>query len=185
MSADIGTYNAFVTSEAGLAYSTGTLGLIAPQATTNWNVIGSTSAVDATINAPAPAGMPVFDTQGDLLSTDLYNFNTSLNQQIEYDEFGGYVSPGTEIRTGYPGGGLGSPGSNPLGTPYPDGADVGSTFWTNSNWIHWSYIGDPTVNVQMYALSSAISVPEPTTGVLLLGAALLGVGVVISRWRGK
>ena len=111
--------------------------------------------------------MPVFDTQGDLLSTDLYN--TDLQQKIHYDQFGGNVLLGTELWTGYQGGS--GPGTYFLGNS--SDVNVGSNDWTDSNWIHWSYGTGPSSALQMYAFICDQRA-EPATGVLLLRWGVAG-----------
>ena len=60
-SSDISTYNAFVTSEANQDSVLSSLGV-------TWHAIVSTAAVDAKSNAPSLASIPVYDTEGHLLT---------------------------------------------------------------------------------------------------------------------
>lgn len=174
-STDIATYNAFVTNEAS-----GITELLPVGVT--WHAIASTAAIDANSNAPNPGGVPVYDTRGNVITSDyLYAFHYPT-QWIRYNQYG-----------------------NDVGTPKVwTGSSVSGTrdyhlMGESSVWLGWDYayseswlrqgIDSSTANYPLYALSSPITVPnapvpEPATIIIwsLLGTLAIGLGW---RRRGK
>jgi hypothetical protein len=78
-SADVATYNSFVTAEAALNP------LLPP---TTWAAIVSTPGIDANVNAPA-LGLPIYNTQG-IKVADATNglYSGSLLSAVRFDQFG-------------------------------------------------------------------------------------------------
>ena len=172
-SSNIAVYNSFVTAEANLSAPLAALGV-------SWNAIVSTGGVggvDADVNAPFTAGIPVYNTQGQLVAdsgTPLYS-GTLLNP-IFYDQYGnsntlsawtGSTSSGTADPVNY----MDAPSGN---------TEMGAPVFTNSTWLAnfvASQVGANGIVQEgaIYALSSPIKTPEPAS-LTLLGAALLGLG---------
>ena len=192
-SANIQDYNNFVTAEAVLGSSY--LSDFVPAGTT-WKAIGSTDSVNAIVNSPTYANVPIFNTQGELIATGSTQFwNASFDTPILFDQYGnsnsgGYVWIGTQY-TGREASLSGVPaglGDFPyIGTPLdayctPTCTQANVTYGFN---ILWNQTGYSLSAVQayscpLYALSSPI--PEPST-ITLLGSALLGLGLVCRRRR--
>ncbi len=175
-SSNIADYNNFVSAQA--LTGSGYLSAFVPPGTT-WNAIASTTTVSASSNAPAPAGIPVFDTLGDLLSTNLYNSSGTIQINPEATQSGGTLQNATWTGT-LPDGGLSL--SDALGTDTPiEGFDFNQAQWIDA--------GPTPMNSSLastYAISSPINVvPEPAT-LALSGSALLGLGLVyLQRRRAK
>lgn len=169
-SADIQDYNDFVNGEAALGSSY--LGHFVPAGTT-WRAIASTISVSALDNAPTYPTVPIFDTQGHIIVTgsgQLWNTQV-LSHPISYDETGASLE--TVVWSG----------SLPDGTAdyhhelgrLDDGITLGySTATTPDRWFWGAGQRWNTSSTRLYALSSPITVPEPSI-VALLGSALLGV----------
>lgn len=167
-SSDIDDYNAFVTSEAALNPAL-------PQGVT-WRAIGSTATVQAHVNAPAQAGIPIYNTHGQVVVSDAQDLyaNVSLTNPINYDQFGTF-STFRYIFTG----------STPLGErfdPYylgsPDGSSIiGYNSNTNFQWIDSNGAITQTYGfASLYALSDPITVPVPEpSSAVIFGAAILGL----------
>ncbi len=178
-SGNIADYNNFVTQQATLA--PGDIGDVVPAGTT-WSAVISTSAAAANTNAPVFASVPVYDTQGNLISsTDIYTA-FSINP-IKYGQSGS-LQQSTFAWTG----------SDPDGNPEP-GAAAGETnpiiglATSGTAWLYFSNSLSDETPVPVYALSAPItvsaSVPEPAT-VALLYPALLSLGglLLLRRWGG-
>jgi hypothetical protein len=168
-SSNIADYNSFVSNQAALSSSL-------PAAT--WHAIVSTSAVNASANAPWISGLPVYNTQGIELITGAQSlYNHALLSAIQYDQSG--QSDSSLIWTGSSFSGA---AQGPLG-----GANVGLGFsgTTSLDWIHDATSTSAT-QLPLYALSGAITVPipEPATMTLAVLACLCGaVALTKSRIR--
>ena len=178
-SSNIADYNAFVTSAAGLNSSL-------PQGVT-WNAVASTSSIAATSNAPAYAGVPVYNTDGQLVVPGTRSLYASqLNAFSLDDQYGTPVSGFTQVWTGstYTGqpGGINDlpPYIFALGTNSSEGngnAGLLATFGQpRGNWLESS--GEaPAASLPLYALSSPITaVPEPALLPLVSFVAFLLLG---------
>jgi hypothetical protein len=169
------SYNTIAATDAAENHTLNNLGA-------SWTAITTTTTMDASVNATTYSGVPIFNTQGQLILSDgsqLYtNWTTySLANPIEYDESGSYQD--TRVWTG----GYANNGDYqqyPLGDPHGIGTvvagdDTSTTVWNMNHWI------SPITQYPVYALSSPV--PEPTTLTLLV-SALLGPGLVYLRRRG-
>ncbi len=173
-------YDAFVTAQAQENPNL-------PQGVT-WHAIASTyengDVQDAIQNALFTPSIPVYNSLGQLVAdsaTSLYSEFGNIINPINGDQFGdtfdGYVWTGS----GYDG----TP-DNPLGNPllgyydngFPDYVygppDVGYTGIASEDWLGQYGYETETDVYPLYALSSPITVPEPSTVALLLTGLLAG-----------
>lgn len=158
-SADINTYNSFVTAEANLSP---VLAALTTQHDLTWHVVGSTSTVDAIVNAP-DNGVAVYNTQGQLLAdaaTGIYN--GTITNPAQYNQFGNaetsYVFTGSTMLGGLETG-------NALGDT---NVVYGDSNQSNSAWISVNTTSE--TQLPLYALSSPV--PEPSTLVIaMIGAS--------------
>jgi hypothetical protein len=178
-SANISTYNSFVTAQANSVLELSQLG-------TTWNVIGSTLSVSARANTgtdPSSAGVAVYSVGGQRIATsnsDLWN--GTIENAINVTQTGVQLADGTVIITGttsagVPGGPVGAGGKYGYATLGSSGGGAGVRLWyglsgnTDASWSEaLSYPQDGRV----YAMSGVLTVapvPEPTT--ILAGALLL------------
>jgi hypothetical protein len=175
-SSNISDYNAFVTQQAALGTSL-------PSGAT-WHAIGSTTAIDAIDNAPTYDTIPIYNTNGQLIAsgkTDLWD--GTVQNYINFDQYGNQATSSNR----YPWTGTLWNGhavsTNELGTTVGDmnswygwtgntGAGVG--YWVKYSYAATSYAGS------FYALSSPITVPEPSTIALLTTAA---ASLLFTVWR--
>lgn len=170
----LSTYNAFVTSQANAA------GSVVPSGLT-WNAAVSTEInlgvggirsikyFDASSNAPSTAGIPVYNTAGQLITNlGLYG-DSQLSAMPEYNQFGNLEQ--TAVATGSNASGT---YDNPLGTT--GALNVGqSNSEKSGQWISSASESDDAFAI--YALSAPIKIhvqplPEPAT-LTLLGSGLL------------
>lgn len=175
-STDINDYNAFVNAQAALDPSL---------PATHWHVVGSTSTVDANVNAPS-GGLPVYNTQGiEVASAATGLYTDALLNPIGYDQFGaglvGYAYTGTDATgVAVAGGTLGS-GAVTAGIPSS----------ANSAWV-WALDGIVLVTPDnqfitnppesFYALSDPITfVPEPGNAALVATAVSAMFGYRVLR----
>jgi len=178
-SSNIQDYNNFVSTEAALGSSY--LSDFVP-AGTAWTAIASTLAVNATSNAPTYSGVPIFNTDGQLVLSDgstLYDLNT-LSNPIDDTQYGSSIT--SPVWTG----------SEQNGTGYyylVMGSTSGFTFQGYSSntadgrWLDNAASAQSFEGYPLYALSSPISaVPEPST-IALSSSALLGLGLAYLRRR--
>ena len=80
------TYNTLAATDAAKDPTLNNLGA-------SWTAITTTTTMDASVNAPTYSGVPIFNTQGQLILPDgsyLYTFygTNPLNHPINYDESG-------------------------------------------------------------------------------------------------
>jgi hypothetical protein len=191
----IGDYNTFVTTEAGLAYSSGTLSSIAPLGA-SWAAIVSTDYQNAAANAPDPNGIPVFDTQGNLITSGTSSLyaGLALTSKLQFTQSGTLATP--EVWTGSTVSGAGRVNFT-AGNDVTNKVTIGYDDRTDTTWIAavtgegGGYYFPSTDTLPVYALSSEISVsylpsfaiPEPAVTTSLLGMALLGMGGFFLRPR--
>lgn len=157
-SSSISDYNADVTSAAALDSALSGF---------TWTDIGSTTAVNANVNAPS-TGL-VFTLDGvEVASSGLYG--GSILSPIDIDENGNLITNG-DVWTGSLTGGTAAGGINDLGQTFPA---VGYAGATNGSWIQSNAAIESNNGLFLYALSEVItvppasSVPEPGTAALLL-----------------
>jgi hypothetical protein len=173
------TYNAFVTSQASAA------GSILPAGQT-WNAVVSTQLVttsgiihtvhnySASSLAPSVAGIPVYNTAGQLITNlGLYS-SSQLSALPEYNQFGSLEE--TAVATGSNAAGT---GSNPLGSSSWNVGEnnLGNSSNTTAKWINSTAESGADAEFAIYALSAPIEIPhiiapEPTT-LTLLGTGLM------------
>ena len=168
-------YNNFVTEEAA------PLTAVLPSGTT-WSAITSTydgtSYYNAIDNAPTHPGVPIYNTAGQLVSDGTGWFNIPLPHPIDYTQLG--ILSYEETFTGTDGDGDADP-TYALGS-LPNHLCGYSGYVVDSYWLDHDVFSSGA-HFQVYALSSPITVPEPTT-LALLGAAVLGLAAVYLRRRG-
>ena len=168
-SKNINDYNAFVDAQADL-------NIDLPAAT--WRTVGSTSSIDAAVNAPWISGVPVYNTAGELVADSIAGlYAGSLNMAVSYDQFGD-LAP-SRIWTGSTALGMKFAGRE-LGSAGPI---HGNSTSTNGRWLNLT--GDnPGNKYGLYALSSPITVvPEPASMVLWGSALSVIAGLRLLRWR--
>lgn len=177
-SSDINYYNTFVTNEAALNPSL-------PQGVT-WHAVASTETANAYLNAAVYPGIPIYDTQGNLVvaaSESLYAGGDFINPPM-YDQYG-HPTDSTLVWTGSTASGDSfyslSLGDNNVEAGVPT-SPVFADFLNDTT-------GPAIESLPMYGLSRSITIganlPEPAT-ISLLGSALLVIGGVSSlRWTRK
>nr|WP_294526158.1 PEP-CTERM sorting domain-containing protein [uncultured Rhodopila sp.] len=168
-SADISTYNAFVTNEAAQNSAL---------PATTWTAIVSTPTVNAVTNvdigANGDANVPIYLVDGGFISSSANAFfGGSIPGMPAVDQFGN--SNQNYVWTG----------SNSDGSAYA-GYELGGSNGTGQgiDWISPSFVlslygwSDSTTSntYPLYALSGEIDVPEPATG-----SALLVGGLIVTR----
>jgi hypothetical protein len=161
-SSNIANYNAFATSQAA------SLAPLLPAGVT-WNAVVSTSTSAAAANAPSSAGIPIYNTQGQEVSTgNLYS--GTLLAPVNYTQNGG-TPPTIEIWTGSSASGA---ALNPLGST--SDPEYGLYSSADAGWIASADNLPSTIPWPVYVLSSPITVvPEPGT-LSLIAAALFFCG---------
>jgi hypothetical protein len=161
-SSNIVDYNAFVAAEAALNPSL-------PPAT--WHVVGSTTSINAKVNAPS-GGVPVYNTQGIEVASAAGLYTGSLLNPVASDQYGNdssfFVWTGsTPSGVGYPDFTLGN-----LHTAVVGVSTLSTGFWMQSSLPHAVLDQEP-----IYALSNILTLPTPEPATLtLLGSAFLLLG---------
>ena len=173
-STSISDYNADVTSEAAL---NATLAAFDALNGVTWTVIGSTTSVNSTTNAPSAGAVYTLDgTEVASAANQLYS--GSLLAPIDINENG--VTESTLAWTGSNSSGTAAGGINDLGQTF---TEYGSSTSTNGAWIADTNGIESDNSLQLYALSSVITVPEtstvpePATVTLVAGAMFLLAGL--------
>jgi len=174
----ISYYNSFVTSEAAL-------NPFLPQGVT-WHAVGSTvelpsgAFIKASDNAPSVPGIPVYNTEGQLVAPGAQGLYSGLplTNPVGFDQFGNthpffdFAWTGATTVGGDPG------GFYVLGSPTPI---MGDPHTTAVGWISDGPGEPPYDPYSVYALSTPITAtPEPGS----LSLAALGlVGLLAWGWR--
>jgi hypothetical protein len=183
-SSNIATYNNFVTAQADQdSILSGLVGA-------TWKAIASTAGtpgVNANVNAPSVAGIPVFNTDGQLVAysttaSPLYS-GATLTDNIDYDQHGNQ-NLYQAVWTGSTANGAADPIS-PLGGSVPPIIGIDSNGTMGTGWIAAGSAPflPSTAPLPLYALSSPLTVPEPATLSLVCVAALGVVGASLVRRR--
>jgi hypothetical protein len=171
-SSSISTYNAFAQAQASTDLSL---------PTTTWNAVASTPSTNANSNAPSVAGIPVFDTQGNLI-TNAGLYAGSLTNPPQYDENGNLDQ--TLVWTGSASTGLAVQNFE-LGSPLTV-TQLGLSSSAASTWLEYGAHAYDVGN-SIYALSSPIDdpsfTPEPASLTLLVSGCLAFAGVRLRRRR--
>jgi len=169
-STNIADYDAFVNAQAAL-------GTTLPTGV-SWSALASTSTVAAKNHVPTTSNIPIYNTSGQRLYDNMYKlWNYSPLNMPAYDQFGNWCN--RYVWTG----------SNSTGTIYT-GRALGDpeTCYGPSATTSWTWFGAPgyytsnSTAYSIYAFSSVITVPEPSTLVIF------GVGAIslLGRaWRRK
>ena len=173
LSTDIADYNSFVQTQAALNPTlTGTdIGV-------TYTAIGSTSTIDANVNAVVSGSVYLVDGSA-LVATSFSDFwDGTLSQAINKDQHGSTLLNNTWT---------GSEADGTAASGQELGLATGSTFFgssleTDATWIHAGAFGNKSVLIPMYALSSVITAPVPVpAAVWLFCSGLLGLIGVARR----
>jgi hypothetical protein len=174
------TYNAFVTSQANEAGSIVPSGLtwnavVSTQLTLQTGIIRKITNYNASSLAPSSAGIPVYNTAGQLI-TNLGLYSASqLSALPEYNQFGNLEQ--TAVATGSSASGTGSDPLGSSGNWNIGQSNMGNSSNTAAKWISSDAENGLNDAFAIYALSAPIQirpavVPEPMT------LTLLGTGLV-------
>jgi hypothetical protein len=168
-SADIATYNSFVSNEANMN---------ALLAGISWSAIGTTETVNAINNIGAETGIPVYNLAGNLVvSTTVLLFNgpsTAYSNPINIDQFGNTLE--TNVWTGTWDGGTIQPGTiTALGDVPPK---VGLSSSTDYN-AYDAGSSFNTVNWGMYGISAVLTVPAASAVPEPGSMGLIGLGSIV------
>jgi hypothetical protein len=182
-SSNVATYNSFATAQANQNSILSSLGV-------SWDAIVSTAGtpgVNAIANAPSPASIPVFNTQGQLVadSGNLLYSSSSLLSNIDYDQ-NGTQRLFQAVWTGSTSGGTANDGFALGSTSGVSSIGIDSNGTLDTTWIAGPPFTPNTSVLPLYALSSSITpstTPEPATFSLLGVAVLGGVGASLIRRR--
>jgi hypothetical protein len=158
VSTNIADYNTFVSSEAAL---NSTLAAFDSTYGVTWTAIGSTSTVNANVNAPSSGS--VYNVLGSLIATSAQPlYSPTLLYPPIVNQYGGFYDYTDPVWTGtVSGGGSGLPGpANPLGSANPG---FGGAGYTNSLWLAYNNWYPQVTSLPLYALSSVITVASPPT----------------------
>ncbi len=166
-SSNISVYNSFVQGEAALNSTlTGTnVGVI-------YKAIASTTAIDASSNAPVTA--PVYNFNGDKIADTFADmWDGTIDNPIAYTQFVTTVFP-PDIWTGTQTSGLAFTG-NELGQANPR---TGRSDLADGRWID-EIVSNAAFSSRFYGLSQELTVPVPEPSTLTL-AILAVVGVLLA-----
>ncbi len=170
-STNIADYDAFVTAEAN---SDPTLVAL----NTKWKVIGATTTVDA-FDRDLALG-PVYRLDGVEIAPSFNFFFPDLFAPLDIDQHGATVAPHA-VWTGSTM--FGNP-SGVLALGDPNGVLAGGNIFTDSTWIDLVSFS-PSTQLEFYAMSGPLYVPEPTAvpepATLMLTA--LDVAGIFQRYR--
>jgi len=178
-SSNIADYDAFVASEAA------PLNSLLPNGVT-WNALAST-ATSPVPNAPEPAGIPVYNTQGQELvsgSPGLYTiFPTQTAALPNYNQFGNAYSGDVWVGTNNNGSAYFPLGASPANI----GVIGGAANFYPEGWLGYTQDSNLSDTLPLYGLSSVITVPtpEPATLTLLASALLVFGGTRLGRRQHK
>jgi hypothetical protein len=180
-SGQISNYNSFVTSQANAAGSILPSGLtwnavVSTQFTTTVGIVHTIHTANASSNAQSVAGIPVYNTAGQLITNlGLYS-DTQISAMPEYNQFGNLEQ--TAVATGSSAAGSSSnPLGNAAGAWNVGQSNLGGSSTTTAQWLSSNAASGADNAFAIYALSAPIMirpqvVPEPTT-LTLIGTGLL------------
>lgn len=151
-STNISDYNTFVTTEAAL---NSTLAAFDSANSVTWTVIGSTTAVNADVNAPS-SGLVYNLENTELASSGVYG--GTLLSPVGFDENGN--SSSNNVWTGSTTSGTVAGGINDLGQTFPE---IGFANVATGSWIASGNGTFSNNGLSLYALSSVITVPQAST----------------------
>lgn len=173
---EITTYNGVVQDAADNSVQVAALGL-------TWSAIASTSSIDARDNTNTNPntdgdGVPIFLLNGVMIAdgnNDLWD--GSLNAPLNLTEFGATLIGGgpefNSVWTGTDTGGAATAG--PLGSTETFGASFGEYSAADAGWVLTEF--DTTLfQTSLYAISEIVTVPEPTSLLLVVVGGLLLAG---------
>ena len=151
------TYNTFVQNQAAL-------NPLLPESV--WHAVTSTAdGTNAQDNAPS-AGLPVYTTQGNLVSQGpLGLYALTHDAPISADQFGLSIVP-NYVWTGM------GPIYTQLGNQYPETGAIIPYYPVS--WNSYGY-GDPTYPFPIYALSDQIFLPVPEPSSIIMWIVAMGV----------
>jgi len=174
------TYNAFVTSQADSAGSILPAGLtwnavVSTQLTLQTGIIRKINNYSASSLAPSTAGIPVYNTAGQLITNlGLYS-DSQLSALPEYNQYGNLEQ--TAVATGSNASGTGSDPLGSSGSWNVGQSNMGNSSNTAAKWISSNPESGLNDAFAIYALSAPIQIrpavtPEPMT-LTLLGTGLM------------
>jgi hypothetical protein len=168
-SSNIADYNAFASAQAALSPTL-------PTGVT-WNAVVSTPTLEANNNAKNPVGIPIYNTHGIKIANGSLYSGVPLLSPVAYDQFGTAVPGGFAVWTGSNEEGAGV-FNQTLGNAsgiFRFGSGNVTATWLSSNSGTQSQEG----NSPIFVLSSPITVPEPSSVLILLSGLLTPV---IRNW---
>jgi hypothetical protein len=181
-SSSVGTYNSIVQSEV---LATPVLNALLPAA--DWHAIISTPTVDASSNAPSVAGIPVYNTFGQLVAYSSHSSPLYSGMNLTSAPYG--TASGDFYSTN-PFTGSGLNGEAIPGFEAGSGSNLTAYGYDNTTapyWLHDAYTLS-RVTLPLFGLSEPINVstPEPAS-ITLLAAGILTAGGfgIVRRRRGR
>jgi autotransporter-associated beta strand protein len=170
-SADISTYNAYVTSEAGFSQSL-------PAAT--WRAWASTAMTNASDNAPTYPDVPIYNTRGQLIAANSSEFLFPIHRATRaFDQFG--LSANRQVWTGsdYRGKGI---LNKTLGYGITQWADA-NNYTASPGWVSVDEDNSTGYARSMYAISSVITVPPVVPAAVGTVSVTSGNGAIRLAWQ--